>query len=159
MSGTRSSRTRLGRSIRSHARKHVEQGEHATHYGIVRQVAPLHVELTGRGLLLEEDHLIVSQWVRRYGYDFGLNVGDTVLVSHMPNDDFVVHDVVSTAKIETGLDDDTRTAVSLDSRNGEIVAKVPYLLENGTRLGYVPVFGSLHTDPGGVTIPVVVDVD
>lgn len=123
-----------------------------TYYAVVRQVSPLQVELEGRRLLLDEDHLTVTQWVRRYGYDYGLTVGDTVLVSHMQNDDFVVHDVVSTAKVENGLDLGTITA-SADpawtvaggaaTPDRHIIKKVPLLDSTGNVLGYVPVYGSL----------------
>jgi hypothetical protein len=77
-----------------------------------------------------------------------------VLVTHMPNDDFVVHDVVSTAKIETGLDDGTRTGVSHPARNGTIVAEVPYLNADGTVLGVVPVYNAIIDDPGGTGLAV-----
>lgn len=131
-----------------------------THYAIVRQVSPLQVELASNRLLLTEDDLIVSQWVRRYGYDYGLNVGDTVLVSHMPNDDFVVHDVISAAKIEQGLDnavdqiqdsaDPTWSGVApagggamAVTADRHVIKKQPVRDANGAVIGWTPVYASL----------------
>lgn len=142
----RAARGRLARALRAHTQQNIAQGVREVHYGIVRQVSPLQVEIEGRSLVLDENDLVVTQWVRRYGYDYGLSVGDTVLVSHMPNDDFVVHDVVSTDRIEQGLDQSSAVTVSLTSRNGHIVRKAPYLANDGTLIGYTPVYTDLSSD-------------
>lgn len=142
----RAARGRLARAMRTHTQQNIAQGVREMHYGVVRQVTPLQVEIEGRSLVLEEDDLVITQWVRRYGYDYGLGVGDTVLVSHMPNDDFVVHDVVSTDKIEQGTDQSTTVTVSLTSRNGHIVRKTPVRANDGTVIGYTPVYTDLSGD-------------
>lgn len=150
---SRSARGRLARAVRGHAEKHVAQGRRDALYGVVRQVSPLQIELEGHRLILNEDHLVVTQWVRRYGYDFGLAVGDTVLVAHMPNDDFVVHDVVGTGKVENGLDLGNIVAsadVTLTdpqggaiTQNHHVTKKVPFLDMDGATIGYVAIWGDL----------------
>lgn len=159
MSGGRSSRTVLVRALGRHAERSVEQGRRAAQYAVVRQVNPLQIELTQHRLLLTEDDLVISQWVRRYGYDYGLKVGDTVLVSHMPNDDFVVHDVISTGKAEEGIDNSVDQIVASGdptwsgadpqggsvtvTANHHIAKKQPVRDVNGTIIGWVPVYTSL----------------
>lgn len=157
---TRAARAVLSRSLLERMDRRVQAGVKTSHYAVVRSVSPLQVELENHGLVLTEDDLVISQWVRRYGYDYGLLVGDTVLVSHMPNDDFVVHDVISTAKIETGLDAGVTQIVHSDdpvwsgvapggggamtvTPNFHIIKKVPYRNDAGTVIGYIPIYGSL----------------
>lgn len=110
------------------------------------QADPLQVELQDRKLVLDDDSLVVSQWVRRYSYDHGLVVGDTLLVSQMPSGDFLAHDVVSTQTIESGPDLDNVAAVNLTSRNGHIAHKVPFLAEDGTVLGYIAIYTTVTGD-------------
>jgi hypothetical protein len=143
---TRAARSRLARSIRAHVNRKLSSDVREVHYADVRSTNPLQVELQGRRLVLDEDHLVVTQWVRQYDYQHGLQVGDTVVVSHMSNDDFLVHDVVSTNKMEAGADEGTRATVSLTSRNGHIVGTVPYLGDDGTVIGYLPLYSSLTSD-------------
>lgn len=155
---TAAARTQLARSLRRHAGRVASAQDRNTHYATVQQVSPLQVELHGSRLLLTEDDLVVTQWVRRYGYDYGLKVGDTVVVSHMPNDDFVVHDVVSTGKVEDGFDlgtivhsaDPVWSGVAPGGGGAmtvtpdfHIVKKVTVRDSDGVIVGYVPIYGSL----------------
>jgi hypothetical protein len=139
----RAARGRLARALRSHSGRLIESARRETHFAVVRQANPLQVEIEDHGLVLDEEDLHVTQWVRRYDYDHNLQVGDTVLVAHMPNDDFVVHDVIGTGKAEAGLDLANVSASSDPSGAQHVIKKVPMLDDAGNILGYVPIYGSL----------------
>lgn len=142
----RAARTRLAKAIRTHGERQLAITQKVTHYATVRGLDPFQVELQDRRLILDEDDLVITQWVRRYGYDYGLQVGDTVLVHHMPNDDFVVADVVSTDDIPEGFGASDTTTVSLTSRNGHILRSVPFYGADGTIIGRIPVYTALTGD-------------
>lgn len=143
---SRQARTKLARAMRASTQKHTAAMLQYQGYAIVRSADPLQVELQDRGLVLGEDELVVSQWVRFYDYQHNLEVGDTLLVTQMRNGDFLAHDVISTQKIERGLDPDNDSGVAFSSRNGGIVARVPYLDDDGGIIGYVAVHNPLHGD-------------
>jgi hypothetical protein len=119
----------------------VDQGARSANYAVVLQVEPLQVELTERRTLLDDSELVLTQWVRRYVYEHGLFVGDTLLVTQMPNNDFLVSDVVSSNRIEEGIDHPSGDLVSFTSRNGHIVERIPRLDNDGTVIGEIAVYG------------------
>lgn len=88
-------RRQLARAIDQHTDGAARSLGQRREYATVRGIAPLQIEMHGSGLLLDEDDLVISQWVRRYDYDIEIEVGDTVVVDHLPNDDFLVADVVT----------------------------------------------------------------
>jgi hypothetical protein len=150
----------LARALHGRTQRQLDAGAKNSHYAVVRQVSPLQVELSHSRLILTEDDLVITQWVRRYGYDYGLAVGDTVLVSHMPNDDFVVHDVIATAKAEQGIDNAVDQIVASSdpvwagvapagggamtvTPDRHIVKKMPVRDVSGAVIGWTPVYTSL----------------
>lgn len=150
-------RKRLAKAIADHATEQAESEGRRREYAVVHSVDPLQVELHGSGLVLDEDDLVVTQGFRRLTYDSGLDVGDTVVVDRMPNDDFLVSDVVGTGKAELGLDLDTIVHSSdptftgpnpgvggvTVTMNHHILKKVTLRADDGTVIGYVPIYGTL----------------
>lgn len=142
----RSSRARLAGALRNHTQKHIAAAARGTYLARIVSLSPIQAELGTSGLPLTEDNMFLSQWVRRYDYDYGLLVGDTLIVTQMASDEFVAHDVVSSNKIEEGFDQPNVAAVSFTSRNGHINHKVPVLGPTGALLGYTPVYTTLTSD-------------
>lgn len=136
---------RLSEAIKAHTEKRTKQ-EQMRFYGRVIVRSPLQIELLGQRVVLTEANLVVTQWVRRYEYEHGLAIGDTVVVDRMPNDDFLVSDVVSTNNAERSLDVAAATTVSLTSRNGHIIRSIPVKDEAGNIVCLVPGYTSLSSD-------------
>lgn len=128
-------------------------------YAQVRRINPLQIELLDKRVTVSEENLVVTQWVRRYEYEHGLGIGDTVVVDRMPNGDFLVSDVVSTNEVQAGLGEATAVTTSADpifsgvapagggamtvTPDRHIVKKVAYRDEAGIVIGYVPIYGTL----------------
>jgi hypothetical protein len=138
-------RARLAGAIKSHADKKASEGA-TRFYARVLKVSPLQVELLGRRATISEENLVVTQWVRHYEYQFGLGIGDTVVVDRMPNDDFLVSDVVSTNAMEATLDPASATVVSLTSRNGHIIRSIPLKDATGAIVAVVAGHSALTSD-------------
>lgn len=141
----RSARGRLAGALRVHTQKHIEASKQGTYIARIVTLDPIQAELGSSGLQLNEDNLILSQWVRRYDYDYGLRVGDNLIVTQMTNAEFVAHDVVSSNKIDEGIDFPNRGTVSLTSRNGHIIRELP-VLEDGVPIGVIPVYNAMTSD-------------
>lgn len=151
-------RRRLARAIGGHAERSVSQNEHRF-YARVMRVSPLGIELLGRRVTLAEENIVITQWVRRYEYEHGLGIGDTVVVDRMPNGDFLVSDVVSKDDIQGGVAEADAVVHSADpvwsgnapvgggamtvAPNFHIVKKVAYRDEDGVVVGYIPIYSAL----------------
>lgn len=88
---------RLARSVRSHSKRSVNynQSNRAPHYGVVLSTDPWEVEMHDGELLLEADDLVVTQWVEKYHVLYGVDVGDTVVITEMRDGDWMLSDVIS----------------------------------------------------------------
>lgn len=86
---------RLAEAIRGSGHRIVREEVRETQRGVVLTASPLRVELTNARLVLEHEDLILSQEVRRYEYDFGLDVGDTLVLLPVSGEEWVVTNVIS----------------------------------------------------------------
>lgn len=147
---------RAAAAVRGMSARQVDSRARQQDYAIVRSIAPLKVELSSSRLLLDDDDLVVTQWVRRYDLEQGIKVGDTVVVTPMKNGDFLVQDVVAAKDAFRGFSDKTTDLldsgdVTLTAPGGggtvtqshHIIKKVPYRNDAGAIVGYVPIYGGL----------------
>lgn len=86
---------RLAAAIRGTSGKVVREHHPLPQRAVVREIDPLTVELAESNLMLEDEDLTVTQHVRRYDRDYGLEVGDTVVVIPVSGGEFVVTSVIS----------------------------------------------------------------
>jgi hypothetical protein len=151
-------RRRLASAIGAHTSRSVTQGQ-ARFYARVMKLNPLGIEVLDKRVTISEENILITQWVRRYEYEHGLGIGDTVVVDRMPTGDFLVSDVVSTKDIQGGpgefgavvaSSDPTWTGTAPAGGGGmtvnpshHIIKKVPYRDESGNVVGYVPIYGGL----------------
>ena len=90
----------LARSLREREREAVERAR-TTHYAHVSASEPLEVTLGHADVVLSEpDDLTLSQNVRQYHAQYGLSVGDTLIVAQMADGDWVALDVQGSGDIE-----------------------------------------------------------
>ena len=83
------------RSVRHHAVP--------TQYAIVRTLDPLAAEVIGHNLVHDDESLIFGAWARKYDQDFGIDVGDTLVLVPVEGGDFLVADVISTKEAAGGV--------------------------------------------------------
>jgi hypothetical protein len=86
---------RLAEAIRDNGRRIVQEDVVVPQRAVVLDNNPLQVELTHGRLVLDNEDLIVSQSVRRYHHDVGINVGDEVLLIHVEGHEWIVAVVIS----------------------------------------------------------------
>lgn len=77
----------------------VTEAKHARHQhaylGEIVDLTPITVELSeSRDVIDADEGLVLTQWVRKYDLDVGLEVGDDVLVDHRAGH-WIVTDVLS----------------------------------------------------------------
>jgi hypothetical protein len=142
----------LARAISNHAARHARQNAHRTFYARILQLDPLQAEVTTNRLMLDEDDIVLSQGVRRYDYDYGLEVGDTLLVSQMPNDDFLAHDVVTQYPTLEGADSTTPSDANYQTSHGKIVAAIDVTDSDGNVIGQQPVYDAFRDTPMPTTV-------
>ncbi len=87
---------RAAEAVREHGRRQHAHLTREPDYGVVRAIEPLQVELQRSAVLLDNDQMVVTQCVRQYDAQFGIEVGDAVKVSLMWNGDWLVEHVIST---------------------------------------------------------------
>lgn len=87
-------------AVRALARTASDYGRREPVYGAVISTKPLVAQLHGSSLELDADALVLTQSVRRYDRDHTIDVGDTLVVSAMPNGDWLVTDVVSSKDLD-----------------------------------------------------------
>lgn len=68
-------------------------------YAVITRLHPLTAEMTEGSLVLDDDDLVLSQWVEQYRKQYGLRVGDALTVHRMGNGDWVADDVISDRKV------------------------------------------------------------
>lgn len=106
---------KAARAIRRHQTRQHEYLERDGLYAEVAQADPLILKPHGTSLVLTEDALEPTQRVKQHIKDHGLSTDDTVLVLQMPNDDWVVLDVVTDQLAER-----TPTQDDIDALQDEI---------------------------------------
>lgn len=60
----------------------------------VRAAEMLHAEIE-----LEDEDIVLGQWAKRYGHQFGFETGDLIVLQPLEDDDFMVIDVQSTTDV------------------------------------------------------------
>lgn len=85
----------VAKAVRSHAKRSAQSVVRHPQYARVLTTDPLEVELVESKHILEEEDLVLSQWVSRYDTDHTIDPGDTALVQPMRNGDWLVTDIVS----------------------------------------------------------------
>lgn len=90
---------------------------------VVRQVAPLRVELTESRIFLDEDDLSLGQWVRRYEKDKGLKVGDSLVVTPLHSGDWVASEVLSSQEPPINVDANDKKPKITGSRDSNAALK------------------------------------
>jgi hypothetical protein len=94
-----------------------------TMVAVVRQVAPLRVELTESRIFLDEDDLSLGQWVRRYEKDKGLKVGDSLVVTPLHSGDWVASEVLSSQEPPINVDANDKKPKITGSRDSNAALK------------------------------------
>lgn len=89
----------VGRAVRRRIDDDTRRQHRPKRYAAITRLHPLTAELTEGSLVLDEDDLVLGQWVEQYRKQYGLRVGDTLTVHRMGNGDWVADDVVSDRKI------------------------------------------------------------
>lgn len=69
---------------------------YAPQKAIVVSLSPFAAELIEHRLVMTDDDLSFGQWARKYDHDFGIELGDTVVLMPTESGDFLVADVIST---------------------------------------------------------------
>jgi len=88
-----------GRSIRQRIQEEVKRQQRPARYAVITRANPRTAELTEGGLILDEDDLVLGQWVEQYRKQYGLRVGDTLIVHRMHNGDWLASEVVSDREV------------------------------------------------------------
>jgi hypothetical protein len=81
-------------AVRSYVERALAQVLQAD-YGVVRSVSPLQVELGHTNDVLDSDELVVTQEVRRYDAQVGLEVGDSLALMPMESGEYLAVGVVA----------------------------------------------------------------
>ena len=85
-----------GRAIRGRIENDVDRQQRVTRYAEVVRLNPLTAKVHDSDLRLDvNDDLVLGQWLRQYIEEYGISVGDTLLVSRMRNGDWIVNDLIS----------------------------------------------------------------
>ncbi len=88
-----------------------------SHTAIVTDITPLEIELVGRNMTLSEDHgLVLSQWVRQYDYEHGIETKDSVMVDYRDGI-WIVTDVLNDKVATNGL-----SVTDIDGLNTRLTA-------------------------------------
>jgi hypothetical protein len=89
-----SAQRRAARAVHDVAKNRASQRQ-SQYLGEIVDLTPLTVELAeSRDVIDEHEGLVMTQWVRKYMLDVGLEVGDDVLVDHRAGH-WIVVDVLS----------------------------------------------------------------
>lgn len=86
-------RRRLARKIRDQA-SHAARRHATTYRGEVSSATPLTIELLHAPITLDEEDFDLTQWVRRYDVEYGIDEGDDVLLMKHGHD-WIVTDILS----------------------------------------------------------------
>lgn len=94
-----------------------------TQVAVIRRLEPLQAELTESNILLDEDDMSLSQGVRRYDIDKGLAVNDALVVTPLPNGDWIAHEVQSKNEPSRNLETVESKPKVTGSRGGNAALK------------------------------------
>lgn len=143
----------LARAIRRHALGMVGTYSQKIVKADVVNTSPLAVELTGSGVVVEEEHLLLGAWVRYFDRRWQINEGDTVLMVRLADGDWYVSDVVSQDDFELGDHPELMTSGGYNTGAGLVVAEIPYRSQDGTLLGTLLLYdgGTLRNFSGHTT--------
>jgi hypothetical protein len=132
---------RLARAFSDHAARHARAQHRGPYYAKIVALNPLQAEVTSQRIVLDEDDMVLSQWVRRYDWEYELAVGDTLVVSRMPNEDWLAHDVVTHNAQNEGADPTDPDPPDLGNFVN-LVAQIAVTDVDGNITGYIPVYSS-----------------
>jgi hypothetical protein len=85
---------RLAEAIRDKSLTVVREEVRVPQRAVVLDTEPLEVELTHSRLVLDNEDLIISQSVRQYESDYGINVGDGLMLVPVEGDEWVAAAVI-----------------------------------------------------------------
>jgi hypothetical protein len=92
---------RAARALRDHSRRVVDYERRDPQYAIVRTNKPaVAAELSESNLKLERDEIVYSQWVTRFDREHGIEPGDSLYVTPMPNGEWLATDVVTDRDVD-----------------------------------------------------------
>lgn len=84
------------RAIRRRIERDRQHASRELRYAVVQQTDPLRARLADGKLPLDEEDLVLGQWLRRYRDEVGFVAGDTLAVTSMGNGDWLATDVLAT---------------------------------------------------------------
>lgn len=152
----------LARAIREHTRNGVSKLGHKLVKATVTRINPLGVELMRSDIVIDEEHLLLSGWLRHFDSRWGIEVGDTLLMSQLDDGDWYVLDVVSQEEFDLGDRPDLMTVLPYNTGSGHVVAEIPYYDQGGILLGQLLIYDKAtlrdfagHTTAAGSGAPVV----
>jgi hypothetical protein len=86
---------RLAEAIRDNSHNVIRETMRIPQRAVVLDIEPLEVELTHGRLVLDNEDLIVSQSVRQYDNDYGINVGDVLVLVPVEGEEWVAAGVIA----------------------------------------------------------------
>lgn len=92
-----SGRKQLADAIHRTAKDHAQRGRVGHQIGVIKKLKPLLVDPTDLDYNLDDDDIVLSQWVRAYKENTGLKVGDN-LILHRAGGHWVAVDVIADKK-------------------------------------------------------------
>jgi hypothetical protein len=90
---------KLATAIRGLGKRQIDYSVNPPSYATVLSISPLQVELQESGLRFDEDSITLAQGVLQYDADYGLGVGDVLVVAQMKGDDIVAQSVISDTEV------------------------------------------------------------
>lgn len=129
---------RLAGAVRKHGERQLRFHAKEPQLAVVRRLTPLQVELVSANLVLDDEDLTLTQSVRRYESNYGLKVGDTVVVQPVSSGEWVVSSVVSDKSTFQGADTTAAMSPGTIPADTPIVGTVPFRDANGNVVGRIP---------------------
>ena len=150
--------SRLARAMHDASRRSARHHSKESLRGTVLAVRPLRVEVAA-GIVLDDESLTLSQSVAKYHLDYGLAIGDSLVVQPIGRSEFVAVSVVAVATGRGGLGKKSTPSggtigggalvggtllgdgvtVTGSVAGTPLVALVPFYDADGTIVGHVPI--------------------
>lgn len=92
---------RAAKAIRDQDRETADRGVREVEYADVKRINPLVLEMQESSLVLDNDDLSLTAWVRAYDAEIGIAKGDTAVVKQMRHGVWLVSDVLTPSATPT----------------------------------------------------------